>query len=174
MKPNFLSRFLPKKPDPASLDDIALRVALMRCNAKLSPLSLRGDAMIVIFITLASLPVTMAGLMCCGLTGLLPLAGAAAVAYGIREAGVKIIRAGRSKNFRDKADLEAETEIRQVRRQTARRELALKQAEEQAAAIRENARRLKEAFEQALQDGLPLEQAVQIRRRPITFKPRGT
>jgi len=86
---------------------------------------------------LLSFPVATLGLIGLGLTGLLPFVAARRSTYGIYKGGIKAISAYRSKKLPRQDRLEAEKDIREVRRQAAAQQLALKQAEEQAAAILE-------------------------------------
>ncbi len=163
---------LKRKKPLSELTDAEVDRKLSQRRAILDKDRRRSDCMMVAGAAYFSFPIAGFAMLGMGLTGGLPLLGAFGIAYGIYKGGEKLLCAATVKAVRDKIDLEAEVEVRDVRHAALKAETDRKLAEEKARAIVEEAARAKEAFNKAINDGLPLEQAIQIRKSPLTLKSR--
>lgn len=163
-------KFWKKKTDPTSMDDAALARGLADSKFILDNLGEYSNQIVhTAFFAFPAVGwgvVGIAGTMAASGAGLL---AAAAVSYTIYKGGKYLLNKGIARAVNDKSDLTSEMQVREVKRRAKAKLMAIEQQEREIAAIRENARRAKEDFDNAVNAGLPLQQAIRVK-GPLTFK----
>jgi outer membrane murein-binding lipoprotein Lpp len=164
-----------RKKKPAEMTDAQLEKSLAKRRAIIDPERRHADAYMIGVATLFSFPIVgFACMAAVGVASSIPMIAAIAAAYGTYKGGGKLLINANVKAVRDIVDMEAEQDVREINRQVAKAEMDRKAAEEKAAAIIEEANRAKQAFNRAIRAGLPLEQAIQIKKKPLALRPKQT
>lgn len=164
-------KFWKKKTDPASMDDATVDKELAKSKFILD--NIGEYAAQVAYAAYFAFPIVAWGVI--GIAGTMAVAGTACIAaigtaYAVYKGGSMLLSKGIARAVRDKNDLTAETQVREVRRQAKAKQMAIEQQEREIAAIRARAQKAKEDFNAALDAGLPLAEAIQVRKAPISFK----
>lgn len=164
-------KFWKKKIDPAAMSDADLAKRLDR--AKFIHDNLREYSMQVATASFFTFPIVGWGTIL--FTGTMAVSGGALLgafgaAYAVYKLGGHLLSKGVVRAVNEKGAIEAEQQVREVRRVAKERQMAVEEAERQIKAIRDREIQLKEAFNAAINAGLPLEQAIQVRKSPLSLK----
>ena len=165
-------KFWKKKIDPANMSDAEIATSLSDANFVRAHLG--GYASQVAHAAYFTFPVV--GMIALAFTGIaaptaIPLFSAIGAAYAVYKTGSILLQKGVVRAVNDKGALEAEQEVREVKRAAQARQMAAEEQVRKIKEIRDRELKAKEAFNAAIDAGLPLQEAIQVRKSPLSLKP---